>query len=90
VRERVGDPAATPVLLDEEHAHARVGIIGEFRHPPLYPRERCVVVAVSAAQLGDLQEAVGTREVAFAHRDLIGKGAGHLCQRLHDPRDPQA
>src|SRR5665811_823998 len=89
-RRPVGDPLTTSVLLDEERAHARVGRVGELGHAPLGPYERCVVVTVGAAQLGDLKEAVRARQVAFSHSDLIGKTAREFRERLHDPRDPEA
>lgn len=62
----IGDPVATPVLLGQERAHAGVGRVGERGHASLGPRERGVV-AVRVAQLGNLQEAVGARQVVFAY-----------------------
>lgn len=77
---------APAVLLDEEGAQARVGSLGEGRHPAPCPFEGRVILAVLPAQLGDLKEAVAAREVPFCHRDLLGEAPGALCEGLHDLR----
>ncbi len=80
---------ASPGLRGQERAQARIGI-RELSQAAPRPLERRVAVAVRAAQLGDLQEAVAAGEVALAHRDLIGEASRALREPLHDSRDPKA